>query len=89
MNTAQRKIVVAGLIASATLMLSGCHGKHAGGLDVPQYAKDLNDSSAAVSVPAGHKVVASEEGTKIRIFHYSNSDKLVCTVSGSAKIVQE
>ena len=81
-----------GLAAATAMLMSGCGGgggtnwgiDH--GKSLPKCASDSRDSSAAVSVPAGAKITALEKGTTIRVWHYSNSDKLVCTITGSAVI---
>jgi len=78
-------------VTSMALFLSACSGKGNGGIDtsfVPECGEDIRDTSASIKVPAGTTVKAEEEGTTLRVWHYSNSDELICTLTGSASIVE-
>lgn len=54
--------------------------------NLPSCSSDPRDSSVALKVSAGSKILAQEEGTKVRTWHYRNTDKLICVISGTAKI---
>ena len=76
--------------ALAALFLSACGGDW--GIDkdisIPKCSSDIRDNSAAVRVEKNTVIKPLEAGTKVRIWHYVNTEKYACTVSGSAYIVQ-
>jgi len=87
-----RKVTIVkwiGLTATA-LLLSACGGGEKWGIDnstpLPKCSDDLRDNSAALKVPQSVSVIALEEGTSIRVWHYSNDEKLLCTLTGKAVI---
>jgi hypothetical protein len=90
MNVGTKQMMKWTLLVAAMYLLSGCGGKGGGSAVsanfVPQCAGDAQDSSSAVSVPAGTVVKATEPDTQIRVWHYSNSDKKVCVIQGKAVI---
>ena len=53
---------------------------------LPTCAVDVNDTSSAIFVPGGTAVKSLTTGTTLRVWHYSNGDKLVCVITGSAII---
>lgn len=84
----------AGLLTAAALVLSGCSGKggEEWGVDqsvIPQCNSDRDDASAAILVPPGTAIRAAESGTTVRVWHYSNSDELVCVLTGAALLTRE
>ena len=83
----KKTVIILSSIA-LVLGLTGCgSGSTEWGIDqssIPQCNQDINDSSVAISVPAGTPVVAVAPNTQLRIWHYSNGDKLMCVVSGEA-----
>jgi ABC-type glycerol-3-phosphate transport system substrate-binding protein len=90
MKKIQNYMKMTGFVIAAALMLSACGGGgEEWGIDqstIPHCNSDLNDSSAAILVPPGTTVKSIEPGTTIRVWHYSNSDEMVCVITGSAVI---
>ena len=86
MNT-YKKILKTTSIISIAIVISGCGDW---GIDkdisIPSCSSDLRDASAAIKVKAGAIIKSLEAGTRVRVWHYANSDKLVCTISGKAFI---
>jgi hypothetical protein len=71
------------------VLFSGCGGddKEKWGIDqssIPKCSGGINDSSAAILVPSGAEVKSVKPDTTVRVWHYSNSDKLVCVIAGEA-----
>lgn len=80
-------------LLTVALFLSACGGSDSGktnwGIDhgtVPKCSADERDASVALQVPAGTVINALTEDAKVRVWHYSNSDKLVCVISGSVSV---
>ena len=85
MKMMQRYVKTTGFFVAAALVLGACGGTE-WGIDhgsVPMCNDDPHDSSAAILVQPGTKIEATEPGTTIRVWHYSNSDKMVCVLTGS------
>jgi len=86
MKTTKHNAIMAGFSIAAVLLLSACDGSKTQQNIIPQCSSDANDSSAAIAVLPGTRIKPVEEGTIVRVRHYSNSDKLACTVTGSAVV---
>lgn len=85
----RHKATITFLSLLALLALSGCGQSEHWGVDhaaLPMCSADVNDSSAAIKVPSGTMVKALSIGTTLRIWHYSNSDELVCVITGKASL---
>ena len=84
-----KRLVAAASALFALFALSGCGQSGHWGVDhaeLPMCSPDVNDSSAAILVPSGTEIKALEQGTTLRIWHYSNSDELVCVITGKASL---
>ncbi len=79
-------------ISTVTLILSACGGGSSTewGIDygnvLPQCSTDPTDPSASILVANGTRVQKAAENTTIRIWHYANGDKQVCTITGKAML---
>lgn len=85
---------------STALFLSACDGDWGidqdvnavnpidNNISIPMCSSDIRDNSAALKVEKNTVVTPLEAGTKVRIWHYVNTEKYACTISGSAVIVQ-
>ena len=56
---------------------------------VPTCHGDKRTTTNAVRIYAKQEIVQKNDKTVIRIWHYQNGDKLVCTVTGEAIIQYE
>lgn len=87
MRNINKKTIRLTMIVGSVLLISGC-GEW--GIDkdisIPACTSDVRDASAAVKIKAGTVIKPLEPGTRVRVWHYANSDKLVCTISGRAFI---
>jgi hypothetical protein len=73
----------------AAWLLNACGSGDTWGIDqgsIPMCSSDVNDASVAIKVPNGSQINAVKSGTTLRVWHYSNSDKLVCVITGSAVV---
>lgn len=88
-------VIKLGMAAAIAVLLSACSGRGSSNEGssaiqyIPKCAIDKRDASSAVKVPEGTEVKALEKGTAVRIWHYSNADKLVCAITGSASIEEK
>ena len=80
-------------IAAAALLLSACGGTGSSewGVDNSNALptcnnEDSNDASASIKIPDGTVIKKTVDNTAIRVWHYANGDKYVCTISGNAVI---
>lgn len=78
-------------IAAAALILSACGGGSSEwGIDhgnaLPKCSANPNDSSASILVPNGSTIKKVAPNTTIRVWHYANGEKQVCTITGEAVI---
>ena len=88
MRIGLRYIKALSFFVTIVLVMSAC-SEQKWGIDqssIPTCSSDRNDSSAAILLPPETTIKAVEPNTKVRIWHYSNSDKMVCLVSGLAVI---
>ncbi len=82
-------------VSIAALFLSACGSSDTNwGIDrnnnsIPKCSSNIDDTSAAIKVLGGTKVKSLSDDTSMRVWHYSNSDKLVCVITGQAIIVKD
>ena len=72
----------------AVIFFTACSDKNWGidGHSIPKCSGNDRDSSSAKLIPKGGRIIPTQDGTKVRIWHFSNGDKMVCTLTGDAVI---
>jgi len=84
------KFITSLLIITSVFVLNNCGSGDEWGIDnksgilLPTCNGDINTTTNAVAVISGYTVEPLLENTNILIWHYSNSDKLVCVSTGKA-----
>jgi len=82
-----KKLRLLVLLTSAVMFFTACSDKGNWGIDsqaLPECVGGDRDSQSAKLIQKGSKIVPTQEGTSLRIWHYSNGDKKACVLSGSA-----
>jgi hypothetical protein len=83
-----KRLKILTFLTLAVIFFTACSDKNWGidGASIPKCSSNDADSSSAKLIPKGSRIIPTQDGTTLRIWHFSNGDKMVCTLTGNAVI---